>query len=306
MTADPPNIRRISTLLRNCAFALLLPIHLAGCSGARLLDTPLQTSSIPYHFAGHDLDMHTASPSGDARRLPILLLLEGDGGGCQAFSPKLWQRYLRRMTGHYTLVRPRNLVNAVCETPAWGRLDFLHRLAELSAQVAALRQVWPDRPLVLLGHSAGAHLAMLYAADHPKEIAGIINLSGGVDALDLVISALYPNGIGHRKAAAWTQRMRANRSSDEPDDTRSPKFFAQMLDLPVGPLWRGYRGPLLLLHGERDEAVPASLVRKGIAELPKRANLRARIDPAWDHDLLYRTQVYAEIDRWLAEAVNQL
>lgn len=272
-----------------------------GCSSARLIDTPLETTWIPYQFSGHDLDLHTATPIGMTAQSPILLLLEGDGAGCQAYSPKLWQRYLQRMTGHYTLVRPRNLVNALCETPAWGRLDFLHRQMELAAQVAALRQLWPSRPLVLLGHSAGAHLAMLYTAEHPGEIAGIINLSGGVDALDQVILALYPDGIGHRKAVEWIQRMRANRSSDDPGDARSPRFFAQMLDLPVGPLWRAYRGPLLLLHGERDEAVPASLVRKGMTELPKRANLRARVEPAWDHDLLYRTQVYAEIDAWLAE-----
>lgn len=296
------NTPHLTTLLRMRALALALAIVVVGgCSGARLLDTPLETTRIPYQFAGHELDLHTATPIGEATHSPILLLLEGDGGGCQAFAPKLWQRYLQRMTGHYTLVRPRNLVNAVCETAAWGRLDFLHRLAELSAQVAALRRVWPARPLVLLGHSAGAHLAVLYAADHPNDIAGIINLSGGVDALDQVILALYPDGIGRRKAVAWIQRMRANRSSDDPGDARSPRFFAQMLDLPVGPLWRAYQGPLLLLHGERDEAVPAGLVRKGMTELPKRANLRARIEPAWDHDLLYRTQVYAEIDGWLAE-----
>lgn len=274
-----------------------------GCSGARLIDTPLETTRIPYQFAGHTLELYTATPSGDAQRLPILLLLEGDGGGCQAYSPKLWQRYLQRMTGHYTLVRPRNLVNAMCETPAWGRLDFLHRRAELAVQVAALRQVWPARPLVLLGHSAGAHLAMLYAADEPDEIAAIVNLSGGVDALDQVILALYPQGMARRRAVDWIERMRANRTSDEPGDSRSPRFFAQMLDLPVGPLWRAYSGPLLLLHGERDDAVPASLVRKGMAELAKRPNLQARIEPAWDHDLLYRTAVYAEIDAWLTAVV---
>lgn len=288
-------------LLKFIATGLTATALVVGCSGARLIDTPLETTRIPYQFAGHDLDLHTATPSGMTLQSPILLLLEGDGGGCQAYSPKLWQRYLQRMTGHYTLVRPRNLVNAMCETPAWGRLDFLHRQAELAVQVAALRRVWPDRPLVLLGHSAGAHLAMLYAADHPSEIAAIVNLSGGMDALDQVILALYPDGMARRRAVAWIQRMRANRTSDEPGDSRSPKFFAQMLDLPVGPLWRAYKGPLLLLHGGRDDAVPASLVRKGMAELAKRANLRARIEPAWDHDLLYRTAVYAEIDAWLAD-----
>ena len=261
---------------------------------------PLEISRIPYEFAGHDLDLSAATPNGDARHLPIVLLLEGDGGGCQAYSPKLWQRYLQRMTGHYTLVRPRNLVNQLCDTPAWGRLDFLHRQAELVVQIAALRRVWPDRPLVLLGHSAGAHLAMLYAAEKPSEIAAIINLSGGVDALDQVLLALYPDGIGRRKVVDWIRRMRANRHSDEPDETRSAKFFAQMLDLPVGPLWRAYPGPLLVLHGGRDDAVPAGLVRTGLAQLAKRPNLRARIEPVWDHDLLYRTAVYAEIDGWLA------
>lgn len=72
-----------------------------------------------------------------------------------------------------------------------------------------------------------------------------------------------------------------------------------MLDLAVGSLWRSFQGPPLL-HGDRDTAVSASPVRQRLRRVPARANLRVRIDAAWDHDLVYRTPIDAEADEWLA------
>jgi acetyl esterase/lipase len=63
---------------------------------------------------------------------------------------------------------------------------------DVAAAVAALKRTHPGRPLFLMGHSAGAHLAALVGADptylagqglQPSDLAGVILLDGaGYDA----------------------------------------------------------------------------------------------------------------------------
>lgn len=64
---------------------------------------------------------------------------------------------------------------------ARGR-DFGYRhLVELdmAAVVAAVRQRFPGAPVWLGGHSLGGQLALLYAATHPAEVAGVVLIASG-------------------------------------------------------------------------------------------------------------------------------
>ncbi|WNE95281.1 alpha/beta fold hydrolase [Streptomyces luomodiensis] len=68
-------------------------------------------------------------------------------------------------------------------TPAVSRgIRFGYReMAEedLPAVVAAVRAEFPGAPLVLVGHSLGGQLALLYAAAHPKDVDALVLVAAG-------------------------------------------------------------------------------------------------------------------------------
>jgi arylformamidase len=89
---------------------------------------------------------------------------------------------------------------------------------DVAAAVAALKRAHPGRPLYLMGHSAGAHLAALVGADptclagqglQPSDLAGVILLDGaGYDATGdrgegpagRLLGDLYSEAFGDRAA----------------------------------------------------------------------------------------------------------
>lgn len=90
---------------------------------------------------------------------------------------------------------------------------------DVAAAVAALKRTHPGRPLYLMGHSAGAHLAALVGADptylagqglQPSDLAGVILLDGaGYDATGdrgdgfagRLLGNLYSEAFGDHAAA---------------------------------------------------------------------------------------------------------
>ena len=293
-----PLPRRLARL----APALVVLAALASCAGPPVVLHNMAVSEGAYSFAGHQLQWIAATPDiGELDKVPVAVMLEGDGAGCQEFDARRWRTFVTKYAGNFTLVRPVTAINRLCDTPAFGRLDFSHRQRELVAIMQSVRAAFGKRPLVLIGHSAGAALAVLHANAHPGQIAGVVNLSGGIDALDDVKRGLCKNDACRAEADAWMARMRLNKHVDEPDKVRSPKFFAQMLDLPVAEAWLKYQGPLLLLHGEHDNAVPIALVRASLQRIPLRPNLTVRLEPTWGHAILYKRDTWIQIDAWLRQ-----
>ena len=90
---------------------------------------------------------------------------------------------------------------------------------DLAAAIARVRQVLPNRPIVLLGHSAGAHLVALVGIDPqylgahelaPGDLAGVVPLDGaGYDATEprrpgpvgRLLERLYDQAFGDQRAA---------------------------------------------------------------------------------------------------------
>lgn len=91
---------------------------------------------------------------------------------------------------------------------------------DVAAAVAAVRQARPGAPILLLGHSAGAHLAALVATDPaylaaqgltPADLAGVVLLDGaGYDAttprggrgpLNRALERMYDQAFGDERAA---------------------------------------------------------------------------------------------------------
>lgn len=124
------------------------------------------------------------------------------------------------------------------------------------------------RPVVLIGHSAGGHLALWAAHEHP--VAGAVSLAGVCD-----LEAAADAGIGH---GAVLEFLGADPDADLYAAT-SP-----VARLPLGL-------PSLLIHGEADDVVPIEQSRTfraaalavgdpcDLHELPRGSHFEV-IDPA--------------------------
>lgn len=204
------------------------------------------------------------------------------------------------------------------------RVDFGYREA-LNEDIPALLD-WldahcPGRPVVLMGHSLGAHYAGMYAGLQPKRVAGIVISAAGtawhgafsgrarnqlrvlVLLIPLLTRALgyYPGervGFGGREATRlmhdWLQLARHDRYAAE----------GMAEDLEAGI--RDYAGPVLALRMQDDEYAPetaleAVLRRYASAAITRRALDAASIGDRADHFRWVRTPaaVTGEITAWL-------
>lgn len=279
---------------------------LTGCAAPNRLGQSLHVERGAYEFQGEPLEYFAAMPLQSKTALPVLVFLEGDGEQCQAFSQALWQRFLTRYTGRFVLVRPRTLVNTLCaqDKDRWARLDFTHRVDELEALVPRVRSAFPRGPLFLLGHSAGAHVAQLYAERHPDQVAGLINLSGGFDELAGVLKDIAEQeGDTAAKVAAFLSEAGAM-APDSLVWNRTALFWKQMLFSGVRSLWVSYRKPCLVLHGTQDIAnVPwAGVQRDGHAVTAAGGSCKLEGLEGVGHDTL-SPRTFDRIDAWLESQV---
>ena len=87
-----------------------------------------------------------------------------------------------------------------------GRLGFFAEsggwetlLDDVAGEAAVLRERYPDRPLILLGHSMGSFIAREYAVRHGASLSGLIlsgtgNYTKSALVSGLMLTRLYPKG----------------------------------------------------------------------------------------------------------------
>lgn len=317
---SPPRERRrtLDAVLRlertttGCVLAVLLGA--LGCAPRNMLGREIAIEERPYVFRGRALGTFVASPSLEApppAALPLVVFLEGDGSRCQAFSPGLWRRFLVRYTGDYVLVRPRAYANDTCGTPDFARADFAGRVEELGVLAGELSQSHPGRHLYLVGHSAGAHVAILYAMRHRGEIAGVANLGGGLEPLSEVLPEIERERArrGELDDEELKDRLRTIdqlafrlRETEHPDAAfwgRTERFWSEMFFAPVHEAWRDGGLPRLVVHGTDDrESVPFSSVLRARAELARDPDVTFELEDDFGHDLL-NERVFLAVNRWI-------
>lgn len=167
--------------------------------------------------------------------------------------------------------------------------DFGYRhLVELdmAAVVAGMRRRFPDSPLWLGGHSLGGQLALLYAATHPEQVAGVVLIASGsvhipaypltmrlgiaaVVALSRVASpalGYFPGeriGFGGREAAGvmrdWAHVARTGRYQPQGSTVDYEGALAQL------------QKPVLALNFAADTWSPAPAARALLDKLPPQA-----------------------------------
>lgn len=152
----------------------------------------------------------------------------------------------------------------------------------------------PDVPVVVVGHSAGAHLALLAAlaperaitgepCPHPAHPAdGVVGLAGPYDVTRT--GGMARDLFGESESAApeaWT-------------DGNPVTWAAERPDLPV-----------LLVHGEADDVVPTWFTTDLAADLEATGHdVRTALLPEVDHMQVIRPEVVGElVAGWVDEAV---
>lgn len=272
-----------------------------ACATQNRLDQPIRIEhAIP---ASRGVPAWWAAAPPVAPGAPLVVYVEGDGGNCQSFSERLWTRFITRFAGRFVLARPRWSVNSLCDDrERWARLDFRHRTAELEAVVPELKVAFPGRPLIVLGHSAGAHVARAYAELQPDKVAGLINLSGGYDELSGVLhDVAEADPAAAPKIEAFLLEVRTL-PADAAIWDRTALFWREMLSSGVKPLWTSFRKPCLVLHGTKDDAsVPYRGVRKDAEEIETAGgSCRLVTLEGAGHDTL-DVATFERIDAWLEE-----
>ncbi len=302
----------VERALRPLVATCLLP--LLACASSRLATAPPAVEWATYGPADSPLRYVLALPQGHPEDGPVAVYLEGDGVVCQGFSASRWERFVTRRSGTAALVWAESRANAECATTAWRESDLQARQDELAALVQAVRLRRPRGPLFLVGSSAGATLAALHAAAHPGEIAGIVNMGGGLRPLSEVLPGVEDELLRRRRISKEEHaanlraideaaaRVRASPESRELLWGRSLRFWKQLLDAPVARAWREVRCPVLVVHGTEDaESVPFALVARSREELRAEGvdHVTFEFLEGRGHDLL-DLDVWRRVDRWIA------
>ncbi|MDP3803137.1 alpha/beta hydrolase [Brevundimonas sp.] len=161
--------------------ALLTLALAAGLAPSPVLAQRAAATARAVSFGSHPLqtlDLYPGAESG-----PVLLFVHGGG----------WSRGERSMVHDLPAYATRHgLTLASTSYRLVPEVSAREAAEDVAAAVARLKRDLPGRPLFLLGHSAGAHLAALVGVDPvylgahglaPADIAGVILLDGaGYDA----------------------------------------------------------------------------------------------------------------------------
>lgn len=206
----------------------------------------------------------------------------------------------------------------------FGYLDLLE---DARAAVRVVRARSPHLPIVVVGHSLGGHLAMLYAGLHPDEIAGAAVVAGGTPyfrnwesrmrgllwvgssimrASGMLLGYVPGNRLGfggreaNRVVAEWARFVRTNELVIRGIDHREMTGRLGASTLPV-----------LGVSLEGDDYAPRVSTDRLVAKLPQarltRVHLPAAVFPEpVDHFRWAKSSgpVVDEIQKWISAIAN--
>ena len=203
---------------------------------------------------------------------PILVLLHGAGD--QAGT---WARVAPALVSRYTLVIP-DLAGHGDSAPAAGPIEAKAIVAGLEAVLASQAQ---DRPVILVGNSLGAWMAMVLALRHPGQVARVVAVNGGALRGFGGDINLLPRTREEARATMAGIRAPGGRAVPAPvlDDVvrqaregalgrfaTAPGLEDWILDeAALGTL----RLPVHLLWGTSDRLMPLDYARRMLAALPQ-------------------------------------
>jgi pimeloyl-ACP methyl ester carboxylesterase len=198
-------------------------------------------------ICGRRIEVRTIT--GEPARPPLVFLHEGLG------SVATWRGFPARVaevTGCPALVYSRYGYGGSDLLEAPFAVDYMHREAQ-EALPELLARLGVERP-ILVGHSDGASIALIYAGTHPEAVRGLVALAPHVFVEDLSVRS-----IAEAKVAFETTEMPQKLARYHTDARRT---FYGWNDVWLHPDFRRWnieaylpriRCPVLAVQGEDDE-----------------------------------------------------
>ena len=191
-----------------------------------------------------------------------IIFLHGFPGNAQGFTSSRFMEAISRT--HYLLL----VFNFSHTPPSDGKFEdkLMSREADdIKYAIDFLEKNDPWKQLILAGISTGAIAASLYA-HRDKRISKLILLGAESDTkhsvhydfTDQQVQEFWMKGhIVYNRPGHWVHRKRLKKA-----------FYDEFFTLDIPQAIKKYKKPLLIIHGEKDEAVPL----KEAMELFKMAN----------------------------------
>jgi acetyl esterase/lipase len=268
------------------ALALAVAIAIASCGGG---PSPISSSPPPAvrtaaYLPGLEADLRF--PEAPDPRTPVVVLVPG--GGWQTADRRGLTPLAERLTAWGAVTA--NITQRAGEDGVTFPVPVADVLCATAYAARQAAEAGAGGPVVLVGHSSGAHLAMLaalapghfadpscpYPLVEPDAVAGLAGIYDLTDAVDVAVALLGapPEEAPDRWAEAGATTWVAERPS-----------------LPV-----------LLAHGDRDPLVPRSLTEDFADRLTATGHpVTLRIVAGADHHALYAPDVIGPVlEPWLA------
>ncbi len=228
----------------------LLIFALASCSTFRedsnALAERFEEAGVParidtYRSGGIELRYAETGPhlaGGDVTA--DVLFIHGAPGSLDAFFDFLTNR---RLVSSYRLFS--------VDRPGYGLSDFGNPMTSLTRQAAVLAPLLQtaaeDGPVLLVGHSYGATIAVRLAMDYSDLVEGLVLVAGAVDPF--VEPFFWFNQPAEWPIVKWA--VPAVWQVANAEKLSHVEELEKML-----PLWRELTVPIHVFHGTRDEIVP--------------------------------------------------
>lgn len=201
--------------------------------------------------------------------------------------------------------------------------DYLY---DLNRFLAVVRQRETHLPIFLMGHSLGGILAVLYALDHQRELAGLVTAS---TAFQLASPPGALSLLGARVLSTVAPGLKLQNDLDPAQLSNDPALPAQYLSDPLverqvtaqwaSEFFSNYGQalerapeltlPLLVLHGGADEIADVAGAR-AFHERATSGDKTVRVYTDLRHELYTelpekRNQVFADLIKWLAAHLEE-
>jgi pimeloyl-ACP methyl ester carboxylesterase len=217
-------------------------------------------------------------PSYDATQIGFRTLGEGRTLMCLPGGPGRASEYLGDLGG---LAASRRLVLA--DTRGTGGSGDAeepesYRCDRLVADVEAMHAHLGFERIDVLGHSAGANLAVLYAAEHPERLEHLVLLCPGLRALGVTVADEdQRTALRRRSGEPWyADALAAAEKAEAGDD--SPQTRNGYLPFYYGRWDAAAQAHATLGFSERARAVQAQFYADGVFDPPATVAALARLD----------------------------
>ncbi len=188
---------------------------------------------------------------------PMILM---HGWGCDCNSLALFERVGKEFYTTYSLDLPG--FGQSDEPPTAWTIDEYVKMLEAFVKELKLENI------ILLGHSFGGRLAILYASRNPVDKMILVDAAGVKPLRSFKYYAkifsyklaklIYPKIVGRKKAQELIDRMRASRGSSDYNNA-SPimrQVLVKAVNTDLCSIMPKIKAPTILIWGEKDTATP--------------------------------------------------